>query len=115
MYVAYLAITLLAAALTGSAAVANLIGHEYPKSQADKVGVPHSWMLPLGALLGAGSAGLLAGIALPPVGVVAASGLVLYFVGALVAHVRVHDRHVGPWLMYFATCTGALTTALTCR
>lgn len=60
-----------------------------PESQADKVGVPYSWIVPLGALLAAGAAGLLAGIAVPALGIVATAGLVLYFVGALMAHVRV--------------------------
>ncbi|WP_272949018.1 hypothetical protein [Kribbella soli] len=41
MYVAYLATTLLAAALTGSAAVANVLRHDYPKAQADKIRVDH--------------------------------------------------------------------------
>ena len=112
MYAAYVAVTLFAALLTGGAAVANLIGHDYPKAQADKVRVPYNWMLPLGALLGAGCLGLLAGIAVPPIGILAASGLVLYFLAALAAHLRVHDHQLGPWLLYFAVCAAALVTAV---
>ena len=115
MYAAYLATTLFAAALTGSAAVANLIGHSYPKTQADKVHVDHKWILPFGLLLGTGSIGLLAGLAVPPLGTLAATGLVLYFLGALTAHLRVRDHHLGPWLLYFVTCTAALITSFTCR
>jgi len=80
--------------------------------RADKVRVPYNWMLPLGALLGAGCLGLLAGIAVPPIGVLAASGLVLYFLVALAAHLRVHDHQLGPWLLYFAACAAALVTAV---
>ncbi|NUR93724.1 MAG: DoxX family protein [Kribbellaceae bacterium] len=113
MYVAYLATTLLAAALTGSAAVANLIGHNYPKSQADLVHIDHKWMLPLGLLLGSGAVGLLAGFAVPPLGLLAAGGLVLYFLCALVQHFRAHALNLAPWSLYFLTCTAALvTTAL---
>ncbi|HEY3557554.1 MAG TPA: DoxX family protein [Kribbella sp.] len=115
MYAAYLATTLLAAALTGSAAVANLIGHSYPKAQADQVRVDHKWILPFGLLLGAGSLGLLAGLALPVLGVLAAAGLVLYFLGALTAHLRVHDHNLAPWSLYFLTCTAALVTTLIYR
>jgi hypothetical protein len=115
VYVAYLATTLLAAALTGSAAVANLIGHNYPKSQADIVHVDHKWILPFGLLLGAGAVGLLAGIAVPPLGVVAAAGLVLYVVGALAAHLRAHALNLAPWSLYFTTCTAALITILLYR
>jgi hypothetical protein len=88
VYAVYLALTLLAAALTGSAAVANLIGHSYPKAQADRVGVDHKWILPFGLLLGAGAVGLLVGLAVPALGVLAAAGLVLYFLCALTAHLR---------------------------
>lgn len=65
MFATYLVVTLLASALNGMAAVANFIGHDHPRSQADKMGVPRSWMLPLGTLLAAGSLGLLAGFAVP--------------------------------------------------
>lgn len=112
MFAAYLAATLLAAALTGSAAIANLIGHDYPKSQADLTGVPYSWMLPLGTLLAAGALGLLAGFVVPTLGTLAAAGLVLYFVGAFAAHLRAHDRHFGPWSLYFLSSLAALTTGI---
>ena len=112
MYAAYLASTLVAAALTGSAAVANLIGHNYPKSQADTVHVDHKWILPFGLILGAGAAGLLVGLAVPPLGVLAAGGPVLYFLGALAAHLRAHAFNLAPWSLYFLTCTAALVTTL---
>ena len=46
MYAAYLTATLLAATLTASAAVANFIGHSCPKSEADRLQIPHSCMRP---------------------------------------------------------------------
>ncbi len=53
--------------------------------------VPAQWLPWLAACELAGAAGLLIGIAWAPLGVAAASGLVLYFVGALVAHLRAGD------------------------
>jgi hypothetical protein len=45
----------------------------------------------------AGAIGLLVGIAWPALGLAAASGLVLYFVGAVIGHVRVGDfKGLGP-------------------
>lgn len=108
MFAAYFAVTILASALNGSAAVANFIGHRYPKAVADRLGVPRSWMLPLGTLLAAGALGLLVGIAVPVLGVLAACGLVLYFLGALAAHLRVRDRDLGGWALYFALAVAAL-------
>ncbi|MDF2710357.1 MAG: hypothetical protein K0R62_6009 [Nonomuraea muscovyensis] len=115
MFVAYVAVTLVASALYGLAAVANLIGHDYPKSQADKMRVSRSWMPLLGVLLAAGALGLLAGFAVPVLGTLAAAGLVLYFLGALGAHLRVRDYHLGPWAMFFALAVAALAVNLAYR
>ena len=53
--------------------------------------VPVQWLLWLAACEIAGALGILIGIAWAPLGIAAALGLVLYFVGAIVAHVRVGD------------------------
>ena len=94
MFAGYVTVTIVASVVTGIAAVTYLIGHEYPKAQADLKRVPRSWVPVLGALLAAGSLGLLAGFAVPPLGILAAAGLVLYFVGALIAHLRVGSRQL---------------------
>jgi hypothetical protein len=112
MFATYLAVTLLAAAATGLAAVANLVGHEYPKVQADKMRVPRSWNLPLGLLLAAGALGLLVGFVVPALGVLAAGGLVLYFVGAFGAHLRARNYEFGPWAVYFSLAVAALAVNL---
>lgn len=113
MYAAYVTVTLLASAVTGTAAVANWIGHSYPKTQADKLRVPRSWIPVLGTLLGAGAAGLLAGFAVPVVGTLAAGGLVLYFLGALGAHLRVRDHQLAAWAVFFSLAAAALALNLT--
>ena len=92
MFAAYVTLTVLAVVFNGSAAVTYLIGHDYPKTQADMKRVPRSWVPVLGSLLAAGTLGLLAGFAVPPLGVLAAAGLVLYFIGAFAAHLRVGSR-----------------------
>jgi uncharacterized membrane protein len=112
MYAAYLTATLLAAGLTASAAIANFIGHNYPKSQADKLEIPRTWMLPLGALLAAAALGLLAGLFIPALGTLASAGLVLYFLAALVAHLRVGDHSLAAWSLFFCAALAAFTTNL---
>ena len=57
----------------------------------DRAGVPHSWYPWLAAAEAAGAVGLLAGIWTRPLGIAAAIGVVLYFVGAIVAHVLQRD------------------------
>jgi hypothetical protein len=53
------------------------------------VGVAESWLPLLGALKAAGAAGLLIGLlGTRPIGIAAAIGLVLFFLGAMATHVR---------------------------
>lgn len=55
------------------------------------VGVPLQFLPVLASLEIAGGLGLVVGIFRPKIGVAGAVGLVCYFVGALIAHVRVGD------------------------
>lgn len=112
MFAGYVTVTIVASVVTGIAAVTYLIGHEYPKAQADLKRVPRSWVPVLGALLAAGSLGLLAGFAVPPLGILAAAGLVLYFVGALIAHLRVGSRQLVGWAVFFSITVAALAVNL---
>ncbi|GAA0528053.1 hypothetical protein GCM10010172_05770 [Paractinoplanes ferrugineus] len=115
MHTAYLTVTLVAAVLTGSAAVTYLIGHEYPRAQADLKRIPRSWVPVLGSLLAAGTVGLLAGLVVPALGIAAAAGLVLYFAGALIAHLRVGSRRLAGWAVFFTTEVIALAVTLVYR
>jgi hypothetical protein len=55
------------------------------------VGVPERYFPLLAALELAGAAGILLGLWLAPLGIAAAAGLVLYFLGAMIGHLRVGD------------------------
>jgi hypothetical protein len=112
MFAAYVTLTVVAVVFNGSAAVTYLIGHDYPKAQADVKRVPRSWVPVLGALLAAGTLGLLAGFAVPLLGVLAAAGLVLYFTGALIAHLRVGSRQLIGWAIFFATAVATLAVTV---
>ena len=110
MQVTYLVTTILAALANGYAAVLNFAGADSVKVVADRVQVSRAWMVPLGTLLAAGAAGLLAGFAVPALGMAAAIGLVLYFLCALTAHVRVRDRQIGGAVFFLLLAAAALTT-----
>ncbi|MGI5196361.1 DoxX family protein [Streptomyces sp. CA-288835] len=112
MFVAFVTVTILGAIFNGAAAVTYLIGHEYPKTQADMKGIPRKYVPVLGTLLAAGTVGLLAGLAVPLLGTLAASGLVLYFIGAIVAHRRVGSRDIVGGIAFLATAVAALTLGL---
>jgi hypothetical protein len=112
VFAAYATVTIIGAIFNGAAAVTYLIGHEYPKTQADMKGIPRKWVPVLGMLLAAGTAGLLAGLTVPLLGTLAASGLVLYFIGAIAAHLRVGSRNIVGGIVFLSTAAAILTLGL---
>ena len=112
MYVTYLITTILVALANGYAACLNFIEAESVKVVADRVQVSQRWMVPLGALLASGAVGLLTGFAVPALGTAAAIGLVVYFVCAVIAHLRVRDRQIGGAVFFLLLAAAALTTSL---
>lgn len=85
----YVVVTVITAIVTAAVGIADLIPAGFVLANSAKVHVPRSWLPMLGTLKVAGALGLLIGVVgLPAVGVAAATGLVLFFVGAVIAHVR---------------------------
>jgi hypothetical protein len=112
MDVVYVVITVLAALANGYAASLDFVGAESVRLVADRVQVSRRWMVPLGVLLASGAAGLLAGFAVPALGVAAAIGLILYFICAVSAHLRVGDRGITPAVFFLLLAVSALATNL---
>ena len=90
MFPAYVVVTVLAAAANLFSAAADFVRYEQVAINMAKAGVPESWMTTLGILKAAGALGLLVGFVVPPIGVAAAVGLTLFFVGAIVTHLHGH-------------------------
>ena len=88
----YLAITLAAIAANGFSGIAALLHFQPIMPGMAKAGVPVSWLtFPIGTLKTLGALGLAAGLALHPLGIAAAIGLVLFFVCAIYTHIRAGD------------------------
>ena len=81
------------------------------------VRVPMNWFSWLAAFELAGAAGLLLGLAWPPLGIASAVGLILYFIGAILAHLRVGDvKGIGTPAVPLLLAVGCfLTRVLTSR
>jgi len=89
MNVAYIVVTLPTATLTAGIAIADFIPAGFVVANSAEVMVPRSWLPALGAAKLAGAVGLVVGLlGLPALGIAAAAGLVLFFVGAVVTHLR---------------------------
>ncbi len=110
MNTAYLLITVLFAAMTAFSGLGKIrrdprivhVIHEV-------IGVPLKYFSLLAACEIAGALGLVLGIWWPAMGVAASIGLVLYFVGAIVFHLRVGDvKGMGPAAFMLAVAVGTL-------
>lgn len=112
MHIAYVAVTIVVALANSYAAVLSLAGAESVKVTADEVRVPRTWMIPFGTLLACGAVGLLTGFAVPALGTAAAVGLVVYFICAVSAHIRVRDPKVGPAVSFLVMAAAALVVGL---
>jgi hypothetical protein len=110
MDTAYLLVTILFAAMVAFSAIAKI--RRDPKVVhviQEVVGVPLRFFPLLAACELAGALGLVLGIWSGWVGVAAGIGLVIYFVGAVVSHLRVGDvKGMGPAVFMLIAAGGAL-------
>ena len=108
MFAAYLIVTLLAAAANIFSATLDFIRYKQILINMQKVGVPESWITILGILKAAGALGLLVGIGVPAIGIAAAIGLTLFFIGAIITHLRAHDHSFGLAIIFLLLAIAAL-------
>jgi hypothetical protein len=109
MSTAFVVVTILAAAWVGYSAAAVFFRAKWVVEALTDYGVPDSWRPWLGTAKAAGAAGLLVGLFVPAIGVLAAIGLVLYFAGAVVTVVRAHyHSHIPYPLVFLAPVVASL-------
>ena len=109
MSTAHIVVTILAAVWVGYSAASLFFGQKQIVQFLASYGVPRSWFPWLAAAKAAGAVGLLLGLLLPVVGLVAGIGLMLYFAGAIVTVVRArYYFHIPFPLMYLAPVAAAI-------
>lgn len=85
----YTAVTLVTIALNAGIAAADFARARFVLANSAQVGVPLSWLPVLATLKSAGAIGLLLGLlGVRAIGIAAAAGLALFFIGAVTAHLR---------------------------
>ncbi|MEW9552454.1 DoxX family protein [Nonomuraea sp. NPDC050783] len=105
-------VTVLTAAWVGFSGFSLLRRADFVAKPLVEYGVPASWWPWLGAAKAAGAAGLLAGLAVPAIGVAAGIGLVAYFLGAVVTVLRARSyRTVVFPVLYLAPVVATLALA----
>jgi hypothetical protein len=112
MFITYITGTVIAAAANMFSAILDFIRYKQVLINMKEAGVSESWIRILGILKAAGALGLLVGIGVPAIGIVAATGLVLFFVAAIITHLRAHDYSFGLAIVFLLLAVTALALRL---
>jgi DoxX-like family len=117
VFTTYATIAIVTIVANAWATAADLLPAGFVLRNMAEVGVPRSWLVPLGLLKGAGAAGLLIGLlGVRPLGIAAGIGLALFFAGALTAHARARAFHnIAVPGTYFALAIAAAALAAAAR
>ncbi|HEX2314515.1 MAG TPA: DoxX family protein [Thermomonospora sp.] len=91
MFIAYAVVAVLLAVVLSVSGYAKLTRMPRLVKELTALGVPLGLFPFLAACEIAGALGLLAGLRYGPLGIAAATGVVLYFVGAVITHLRRSD------------------------
>lgn len=108
MFIATVIVSALLAVLLFFSALGKLSRKPKLMDSMAKVGVPADRVWMLAVLEIAAAIGLVVGLFWWPIGVAAAIGAVLYFVGAVIAHVRKKDPQIQPAAVILVVAIAAL-------
>jgi hypothetical protein len=108
MFTAYIVVTVLTIVALTFSATADFVRYHQVLTNMARAGVPESWLTRLAILKAAGAVGLLVGLAVPPVGVAASIGVILFFIGAIITHVRARWYSFSYPSVYLLLAVGSL-------
>ena len=111
----YIALSILLAAACLVPGSAKLLGHPKMQKSAAHFGIPWRHYRLIGVAELAAAAGVLAGLWWHPLGVAAATGMVVLLIGALITHRRALDtaKEMAPALLTLAITIAYLAIAAT--
>jgi hypothetical protein len=102
-------VTVAAALWVGFSAASVFVRARWVVEPLAEYGVPRSWWPWLGVAKAAGATGLLVGLFVPVIGILAGIGLVLYFTGAVITVLRARSYgHVAFPLLYLTPVVAGL-------
>jgi hypothetical protein len=115
MFIAYVVVSLLLVVALAASATLDFVRYKPILINMGKAGVPESWLTTLGALKAAGALGVLVGFGVPLIATAAAVGVVLFFVGAIITHLRVHDYSFALAAVFLLLAAATLVLGLYAR
>ncbi|MEU1867144.1 DoxX family protein [Streptomyces gardneri] len=108
MFIGYAAVAALLAFALSASAFLTFTRNPQITGNMTKLGVPDSWLPWLATAKAAGAIGLLAGLAVAPLGMAAATGVTLYMAGGILTHLRAKDYEIAPVAVLTLLATAAL-------
>ncbi len=116
MSITYIVVTIIAAVFVGYSSSAVFLRANWVVKALTDHGVPEPWWPWLGIAKAAGAVGLLIGLVLPLIGLMAEVGLILYFAGAAVTVARARwYSHIPYPLVYVAPVVASAALRLALR
>jgi hypothetical protein len=125
MVTAYVVVGALLVAYLTFSVVADFARYHRVLTAMAKADVPQSWLPTLATLKAAGALGLLVGITVPlvgtatgivstaaAIGTAAAVGVILFFVGAVITHLRARDYSLAPAVVFLLLAVATLVLGL---
>lgn len=113
MTIAYHIVAIAAAIWIGFSGYSLFSRQRFVVEPLERYGVPRSWWNWLALAKSAGALGLVVGLFVPVVGVAAAVGLILYFLGAAATTVRARSYNTTVFpLLYLAPAAATLVLQL---
>ena len=112
MPTSYVIVTILSAATLTFSVTADFFLREQVLANMDRAGVPRTWLPTLAGLRALGALGLVVGLGVPALGTAAAVAVVLYFVGAIITHLRARWYAIGYPATYLLLAAGSLVLGL---
>ena len=115
MFTAYVLVTVFAVVLNIFSAACDFLRWDRILVAMRKAGVPESWLSTLGIFKAAGAVGLLLGFRYPLLGSAAAIGIMLFFICAIVIHLRARDTSLGLAVTFLLFAVGSFVLELQVR
>ncbi|WP_405970463.1 DoxX family protein [Streptomyces sp. NBC_00988] len=115
MFIAAFVVSVMFALILLVSARGKLIKDPAQMKTLERVGFPEQRVALLAAAEIAGAGGILIGLAWWPLGVAAAIGIIAYFSGAIVSHLRVRDWQFAPAAVLLLAGVAALVLRLASR
>jgi hypothetical protein len=112
MIIASVIASVLVALISAASGIPKIMGAAQTVEEARHLGVPRIGYTVIGSLELAAAAGLLAGLAVAPLGIAAAAGLVLMMTGAVAGHARIGDPFAAMAPALIVGIASAITLAL---